>query len=32
VDELEGLGISAKEEKGFETWWREWAGRHKAKQ
>jgi S-adenosylmethionine synthetase len=30
VDELDALGISAGEEKGFETWWREWAQRHKA--
>lgn len=23
------VGVSAKEEKGFEAWWREWAERHK---
>lgn len=31
VKELEEeVGISAKEEKGFEVWWREWAERYRA--
>lgn len=31
VEALENeVGISAKEEKGFESWWREWAARYKA--
>lgn len=31
VEALENeVRISAEEEKGFENWWKEWAGRHKA--
>lgn len=31
VDALEDMGIRAEEEKGFEQWWREWAGRYRAR-